>query len=102
MTQEVSVVPDAVYTLWWVALIVTLVVFVPIAVYGLNRLLHAARSIDRYAAETLTAAAGIVGNTAHIVALDKTIETASGILGTAGHVERKLGTVANVLAQRAE
>ena len=93
--------PPAVYTLWRIALIVTLVLFVPLAVYYLNRTFMAALSIRRYAAEALTAAAGIAGNTQHIVALDDTISVAGQILGTAGNVATKLDTIANVLEERA-
>lgn len=93
--------PDAVYTIWWVGLILTYVVFIPLSVYLLHRTWRAARSIQRYAADTLTAAAGVAGNTQHIPALDATITTATRILGTAGTVERKLATIADVLAQRA-
>ena len=88
--------------IWWVGLVITLVVFVPVALYGLNRLLQAARSIERYAAETLTAAAGIVGNTKNVAALDVTIRTASHMLDGANSVERKLAIIADVLAERAE
>ena len=49
--------PDAVYAIWWGGLIVTLVVFVPLAVYSLHRTWRSARSIQRYVAETLQAAA---------------------------------------------
>ncbi len=94
--------PPAVYTLWWVGLIVTLVVFVPWAVYLLHRTWQAARSIRRYAAEALAAAGGIVTNTSHISALDTTIEAAGEMLGVAGGVVGKLDTVATVLASRAE
>lgn len=94
--------PPAVYTLWWIALILTLVVFVPLAVYYLNRTFMAALSIKRYAADTLTAAAGVAGNTQHIVALDDTIGVAGQILGTAGSVAGKLGTIADVLEARAQ
>lgn len=93
--------PDAVFAIWWTGLIVTLVLFVPLAVYYLNRTWLAARSIQRNAAEALQAAAGIAGNTANIVALDATIAVATQILGTAGNVAGKLDTVANVLEQRA-
>ena len=62
-----STVPDAVYTIWWAGLIVTLVVFVPLAVYLLHRTWRSARSIQRYAAETLQAADGIARNTSNIV-----------------------------------
>lgn len=93
--------PPAVYTLWWTGLILTLVVFVPLAVYYLNRTLMAALSIRRYAADALAAAAGVAGNTRHIVALDATIGVAGEILGAAGNVAGKLDTIANVLEERA-
>ena len=95
-----GVIPDAVYTIWWVGLIVTLVVFVPLAVYSLHRTWRAARSIQRYAAEALQAAAGIERNTRNVAALDDTIAVATDVLGAAGAVERKLDTVAGVLEER--
>lgn len=94
--------PDAVYTIWWIGLILTLVVFVPLSVYLLHRTWIAARSIQRYAAEALTAAAGIAGNTQHIPALDATISVAGAMLGAAGSIVGKLDTAATVLAQRTE
>ncbi len=102
MTDSGALIPQAVYTIWWIGLIVTLVVFVPLAVYYLHRTYLVARSIKGYAEDALLAAAGIAGNSANIVALDTTIEVAGQILGTAGSVAGKLDTVANVLAQRAE
>jgi 3-keto-L-gulonate-6-phosphate decarboxylase len=97
-----STVPAAVYAIWWVGLIVTLVVFVPLAVYLLHRTWRSARSIQRYAAETLQAAGGIARNTAKIKALDATIAVAGDMLVTAGGVERKLDTVATVLEERSQ
>ncbi|MBC7893787.1 MAG: hypothetical protein H7066_00145 [Cytophagaceae bacterium] len=97
-----SEIPDDVYTIWWVGLIVTLVVFVPLAVYLLHRTFVAARSIQRYAADALTAAAGIAGNTSHLPALDATIAVASTMLPVAGSIVARLDTAATVLAQRAE
>jgi len=94
--------PPAVYTLWWIGLILTLVVFVPLSVFLLHRTWRAARSIQLYAADALAAAAGIAGNTQHIPALDATIGVAGEMLETAGGVVNKLDTVATVLAQRAE
>ena len=99
-TMSPSTVPEAVYTIWWTGLIVTLVVFVPLAVYSLHRTWRSARSIQRYAAETLQAAGGIARNTANITALDATIAVAGDMLGAAGAVERKLDTVATVLEER--
>jgi hypothetical protein len=95
-----AVIPDAVHTIWWVGLILTLVVFIPLAVYSLHRTWRSARSIQRYAAEALQAAAGIERNTRNVGALDATIATASDMLGVAGGVERKLDTVASVLEER--
>lgn len=92
--------PHAVYTLWWIALILTLAVFVPLSVYLLHRTFVAARSIRRYADATLTAAAGIAGNTRHLPALDDTISVGSAMVGVAGEISRKLDTAATVLAQR--
>lgn len=94
--------PATVYVLWWVGLVVTLAVFVPLSVYLLHRTFAAARSIRRYADETLTAAAGIGGNTQHIPALDTTIAVAAPMIGVASQVAAKLDTAATVLAQRAE
>lgn len=94
--------PDTVYVLWWIGLGVTLVVFVPLSVYLLHRTYVAARSIRGYAAEALTAAAGIAGNTQHIPALDTTIAVGGAMVGVAGQVAAKLDTAATVLAQRAE
>jgi len=95
------VIPDTVYTTWWIGLILTLVVFVPLAVYSLHRTWRSARSIQLYAADTLQAAGGIVRNTADIKALDATITVGTDMLGVAGAIEKKLGTVATVLAERA-
>lgn len=95
-----SPVPEAVYTIWAIGLAVTLVVFVPLAVYLLHRTWRAARSIQRYAAEALAAAGGIAHNTANVAALDTTIQVASDVLAAAGAAERKLDTVASVLEAR--
>ena len=94
------VIPDAVYTIWWIGLILTLVVFVPLAVYSLHRTWRSARSIQRYAAEALQAAAGIERNTRNITALDTTIGVATEILTVTGSVEQKLDAVARVLEER--
>lgn len=92
--------PAAVYTIWWVGLIVTLVVFVPLSVLLLHRTYVAAKSIRQYAAEALTAAAGIAGNTKYIPALDSTIAVGSAMVGVAGEISQKLDTAATVLASR--
>lgn len=88
--------------IWATGLAVTLLVFVPLSVALLHRLWRAARSIQLYAREALTAAAGIAGNTALIPALDTTIATATGILSTATAIEHKLNGATAELARRAE
>lgn len=92
--------PPAVWTIWTIGLVVTLVVWVPVAVYSLHRTWRAAQSIRKYAADTLTAAAGIVDNTAPISALGTTIDVATEMVATAGAVEQKLGAIASLLASR--
>ncbi|MGI8498712.1 MAG: hypothetical protein ACR2OG_14130 [Gemmatimonadaceae bacterium] len=94
--------PGTVYTIWWTGLIITLVLFVPLSVYLLHRTLVAARSIQRYAAEALTAAAGIAGNTQHIPALDATISVGGSMVAVAGEIAAKLEAAGGVLASRAE
>lgn len=101
MTPEASLFPPVVFTLWWTGLLVTLILFVPFAVYLLHDLWRTARSIQIYAAESLAAAAGIAGNTQHIPALDSTIQIATEILTAAGSIEKKVAIVADVLAARA-
>ena len=88
--------------IWWAGLLITLFVFVPLSVLLLHRLWQVSRSIQLYAAAALEAAGGIAGNTAHIGALDQTIEVASSILATAGSIEQKLGAATGALAQRAQ
>ncbi|MDQ6886195.1 MAG: hypothetical protein M3068_02760 [Gemmatimonadota bacterium] len=94
--------PHTVYVIWWTGLVVTLVVFVPLSVYLLHRTFVAARSIRSYAAQALTAAAGVAGNTQHIPALDSTIAVGSAMVGVAGQIAKKLDTAATVLAQRVD
>jgi hypothetical protein len=102
MMAAEPLVPAAVYTIWWIGLVITLVVFVPLAVVLLHRLWRTARSIQLYARDALTAAAGIAGHTAHIGALDQTIHVATEILTTAGAIEQKLNAATAVLAGRAD
>jgi len=93
-------VPDAVYILWIIALVLVVLV-VPIAVYHLHRLLQDGLHIKRYTAEMLTAGLGIAGNTQHITALESTIQVATGILETAGAIDQHSGAIENLLASRA-
>jgi len=88
--------------IWAAGLAITLVVFVPLSVILLHRLWRVARSIQLYARDALTAAAGIAANTGHIGALDDTIQTAGAMLTTASAIEQKLNGATALLARRAE
>jgi hypothetical protein len=93
-------VPDAVYVLWIIALVLVVLV-VPVAVYYLHRLLQDGLHIKRYTAEMLTAGLGIADNTQHIKALESTIQVATGILNTAGAIDQHSAAIEQVLGSRA-
>lgn len=101
MTSE-PMFPPALFVIWWTGLVVTLVVFVPLSVVLLHRLWRTARSIQLYARDALAAAGGIAANTAHIGALDQTIDLAGGMLNAASSIEQKLGAATGILARRAQ
>lgn len=69
-----------VYWIWGVTLAIITFVVVPLALYLLHRTLKAARSIDRYARESLAAGIGIATNTSAIPALEKTLATAGSLV----------------------
>lgn len=102
MTPDTTMFPALVFTIWWIGLLLTLVVFVPLAVTLLHRLWRTARSIQLYARDALTAARGIAGNTAQIGALDETIGIAGSLLTAASSIEQKLNGATGILARRAE
>lgn len=93
--------PDAVYIIWTILLIVT-VLLLPLIVSLLHRTWYAARSIRQYLGEMEEAGGGIAGNTAHIKALDDTQSVAGGILETAGKINKNAETVAKTLSERAK
>jgi hypothetical protein len=88
--------------IWIVLLVVIAVVIVPLAVGLLRRALKAARKIEAYLGDMLTAGAGIAGHTAAVPALDKTIDWAVAMKPVADAIEAKTGAVADLLARRAE
>jgi hypothetical protein len=71
---------NAVYWIWGATLAVITIVVVPLALYLLYRTLKAARAIERYARESLTAGVGIATNTAAIPALEQTLATAGSLV----------------------
>jgi hypothetical protein len=71
---------NAVYWIWGTTLAIVTFVVVPLALYLLHRTLKAARSIERYARESLTAGIGIATNTSAIPALEQTLATAGSLI----------------------
>ena len=70
----------AVYWIWGVTLAIITFVVVPLALYLLHRTLKAARFIERYARESLTAGVGIATNTSAIPALERTLAVATSLV----------------------
>ncbi len=91
--------PAAVLVIWWITLIAAVLVVLPVAWYLLHRVLAAARNIERYAAETLTAGAGIAQNTSAITALETTIGVAGKILEGAGAIAASTGAIEQALGR---
>lgn len=93
--------PTAVLVLWWVALGLTVLVIVPLAVTLLARAFRAARSIRRFTAETLQAARGIAGHTAAIPALEDTVAAAGPILEKTERLRDAAAALERTLRERA-
>lgn len=97
-----TITDDAVVlTLWWIALGLTVLVIVPLAVTLLARAVRAARMIRRFTAETLEAAGGIAGHTAAIPALDETVAAAGPILEKTGRIREAAEALERSLRERA-
>ena len=92
--------PQAVFILWTVLLVVT-VLLLPYIVYLLHKTWKASRSIERYFKEMLEAGLGVAGNTEHVKALDDTIAVASGMLEVAGDINSHAETIKETLAGKA-
>lgn len=92
--------PQAVFTLWTILLVVT-VLLLPFIVGLLHKTWKAATNIERYFAEMLEAGLGVAGNTEHIKALDDTISVASAMLGVAGNINEHAETIKDTLAAKA-
>ena len=87
--------------IWITLLAVIAVVIVPLAVGLLRRALKAARNIEGYLADMLTAGVGVAGNTAAVPALDQTIDWAVAMKPVADGIETKTGAVTTLLSKRA-
>ncbi len=94
-------VPLLVAIVWWLMLIVTVLVIVPILLRLLHRMYLAARQLEHNTARALAGGVGIAGNTANVAALTATIEVATDILGSSRGIEEHTATIESALAARA-
>ena len=85
--------------IWSIMLIATAVGVVPIVVNLLRRALAAARNIERYTDEILTAGVGIANNTASVAALKDTLAAAPLLIEGAGSIERHASAVVAALGR---
>lgn len=92
--------PTAVLVLWWVALGLTVLAIVPLALYLLHRTWKAAHNIRRYTGETLEAGAGIARHTSSVPALDETIAAAGPLLERTADLRRATDELAETLGER--
>lgn len=95
-------VPTTVIVIWWIALILTVVVVLPLAVYLLNRTLRAARQIEYYLARARDAGAGIASNTAETRQLDDTLNAAPELLESSERISNGTGVLTRTLVGRLE
>lgn len=93
--------PTTVLGLWWVALGLTVVVIVPLAIYLLHRTWQAARNIRRYTAEALEAGAGIVENVSDAAALGETEAAGAHLVRRSASLREAADELAEHLGRRA-
>lgn len=93
-------VPTSVIVIWWIALILTAAVVLPLAVYLLNRTLRAARQIEHYLDMARRSGKGIAANTAAAEQLNVTLEAAPGLLEPAAGIERGTEELTRTLTGR--
>ena len=77
---------DDIIHVWTLTLVIAFVATIPLLAI-VTRFIRHAREVDRLATVTLTAAAGVAGNTANIVLLDKLLERAGSIAGTSAAID---------------
>jgi hypothetical protein len=99
---SVLTLPLAVYTIWWITLLIVIVVIVPLAIALLHRTMVASQSIKRYFADMLAAGVGIAENTSSVPELKKTIAVGTAMVETAGRLDEHSAAIANLLAARAK
>lgn len=87
-----SAIPEWILFLGWIGLIVALILTIPV-VRSAVAVIRKANEIARLAERTLSAAVGIVNNTASIAELKKTREVAGRLLATAQGIDAGAASV---------
>lgn len=93
--------PDAVYVLWWITLIIT-VIFIPYLVYRLHKARKMAQSIYRYCSQILEAGDAISYNTENVKALGSTADLSKEIKGKAENIKEHTANLEKTLEGRAK
>lgn len=83
--------------IWSGMLVATVAGIVPVVVNLLRRGLAAARNIEQYTSEILTAGGGIAANTAHVAALKDTLAAAPLLLAGAESIKQHAAAIEGVL-----
>ena len=92
--------PTTVLVLWWIALGLTVLVIVPLALYLLHRTWKAAHNIRRYTGEALEAGGGIARHTGSVASLEETLAAAGPLLEHTAELRRATGELAETLRRR--
>ena len=98
---SIKTLPDSIYFIWQIVLIIVVVAIVPLTVFLLQRTLRATLNIKRYFSEMLTAGVAIAENTSSITALNDTIKVATAMVETSKKLDEHSATIATVLSDRA-
>lgn len=93
--------PDAVYVLWLILLIIA-VLIIPYLAYLLNKAWKMAHSIDIYLKEILNEGTLIANNTGKIKILNDTINVTKDMPNLADKINNHTGKIETVLADRVE
>jgi hypothetical protein len=91
--------PDAVYVLWWIILILTAPA-IPYMVYRLHKASRMAASIERYCNQILEVAEGIKKNTDHIKALRDTVDISDEMSNKIENVNKRAAALEKKLEER--
>ena len=84
----------------WILTLLLILAITPLVLVLCYRLVQGALGIHHHFERSLEAAAGVVGNTSHVKALEATIGVAGGMLETAGRLDQHSGAIEQLLVGR--